>query len=102
MSLPQVIECDHCGYESDYETKRLSDIGDEGAWVCPACTIYNTTYHKPEGYATVLGYHRDLEVCYLYDTIRSKEIKMIDKIIGKALYTILYALVFFAFYVAFR
>lgn len=65
MSLPKVIECDHCGYESEYETKRLGNVGDSGAWVCPSCEICNTSYHKPQGYATVLGYQRDLEVGYL-------------------------------------
>ena len=65
MSLPQQIECDHCGYESDYETKRLNAVGAVGAWTCPACELCNTSYHKPEGYVTVLGYQRDLEVGYL-------------------------------------
>ncbi len=65
MSLPKIITCDHCGYENDHETTRLAAIGAEGAWVCPACSICNTSYHKPEGYATVLGYQRDLEVGYL-------------------------------------
>lgn len=65
MNVLKQVECAHCGYESDYETKRLGDVGNEGAWVCPACTLCNTSYHKPKGYVTVLGYHRDLEVVYL-------------------------------------
>lgn len=62
MRLLLRVECDHCGYGNDCETQRLSDVGDEGVWVCPACNCCNTSYHKPEGYATVLGYQRDLEV----------------------------------------
>jgi hypothetical protein len=65
MRLPQIVVCDHCGFENDHEEKRLGEVGNEGAWVCPACSICNTTYHKPEGYVTVLGYQRDLEVGFL-------------------------------------
>ena len=63
--LPQQVICDHCGYITQTETKRLGEVGDEGSWVCPACSICNTSYHKSEGYVTVLGYQRDLEIGYL-------------------------------------
>jgi len=65
MALPQTVICEHCGYDNEYETNRLSAVGAEGAWCCPSCSICNTTYRKPQGYATVLGYQRDLEVGYL-------------------------------------
>lgn len=65
MSLPQLVACDHCGYESEEQTERLGDVGAEGAWTCPACSICNTTWHREGGYVTVLGYERDLEVGFL-------------------------------------
>ncbi len=63
--LPQQVECDHCGYFSKYETERLGNVGDEGAWLCPACVLCNTTYHLDIGFRTELGYTRDLEVGFL-------------------------------------
>lgn len=65
MSLPQVVECDHCGHESVYQTIRLKEVGAEGAYTCEACLMCNTVYHKPMGYVTVLGYQRDLEIGHL-------------------------------------
>ena len=66
MNLPNTrILCDHCGYVSEYETKRLGSVGDEGAWICPACSLCNTTYHVTDGYLTVLGYERELEIGFL-------------------------------------
>lgn len=63
--LPNNVECDHCGYVNETEAKRLSDVGAEGAWLCPACSICNTTYHLDSGFRTELGYRRDLEVGFL-------------------------------------
>lgn len=63
--LPKHIECDHCGYVSEKEAKRLDKVGDEGAWICPSCVLCNTSYHNEQGFITVLGYHRDLEVGFL-------------------------------------
>jgi hypothetical protein len=65
MSLPTIIVCDHCGHHQDDQYERLGEIGAEGAWLCQACSLCNMTYHKPEGYVTVLGYQRDLEIGYL-------------------------------------
>jgi hypothetical protein len=65
MGLPTKIECDHCGYHDEEQEVRLAAVGAEGAWICKACSLCNTTFHKPQGYATVLGYQRDLEVGYL-------------------------------------
>lgn len=60
--LPQRVECNHCGYISEYEAERLKSVGAEGAWICSACSLCNTTYHLDIGFKTILGYHRDLEV----------------------------------------
>lgn len=65
MGLPQHAECDHCGYVSEEETGRLCAIGDEGAWICPSCSVCNTTRHIDIGYITQLGYQRNLEVGYV-------------------------------------
>ena len=65
VSLPTQILCDHCGYVSKSEAKRLSEVGASGAWICPACILCNTTYHLDDGFCTVLGYHRDLEVGFI-------------------------------------
>lgn len=63
--LPTQVICDHCGYICAKETERLGDVGDEGAWLCPACELCNTSYHLENGFRTELGYQRDLEVGYL-------------------------------------
>jgi hypothetical protein len=63
--MTTMINCEHCDYRNKYEEKRLAPIGSSGAWVCPACGICNTTYHKPIGFVTTLGYQRELEVGYL-------------------------------------
>ena len=60
--LLQQVECTHCDYANDYETKRLRYVGASGAWICPACELCNTTYHMDSGFRTELRYHRDLEV----------------------------------------
>jgi len=65
MSLPQHVECDHCGYVNDHEVKRLREVGASGAWVCPACSVCNTTYHVEAGFITQLGYNRELEIRFL-------------------------------------
>lgn len=62
VGMATTVECDHCGYNNKYEADRLKGDGAEGAWCCPACSLCNTTYHKPDGFVTVLGYQRDLEV----------------------------------------
>ena len=63
--LPQQIICDHCGYITAEESKRLGDVGDEGAWICPACELCNTSYHLEHGFVTHVGYERDLEIGFL-------------------------------------
>lgn len=63
--LPDKVICDHCGYVSDYETERLKNVGDESAWLCPACELCNTSYHLEIGFRTELGYQRNLEVGFL-------------------------------------
>ena len=63
--LPDKVICDHCGYISDYETMRLKNVGDESAWLCPACELCNTSYHLEIRFRTELGYQRDLEVEFL-------------------------------------
>lgn len=63
--MSELVECDHCGYVNEHEAERLSEVGDEGSWVCPSCVLCNTTFHKESGFVTVLGYQRNLEVGYL-------------------------------------
>lgn len=64
MRLPATVNCDHCGYVDATEADRLAEVGAEGAWICNACHLCNTTYHRAGGFVTVLGYHRDLVVGY--------------------------------------
>ncbi len=63
--LSQQVICDHCGYITEAESERLGKVGDEGAWICPACVLCNTSYHMEEGFKTIIGYHRDLEAGFL-------------------------------------
>jgi hypothetical protein len=61
----QVVVCEHCGYQDDEQLERMGKVGSTGAWTCKSCSVCNTTYHDPDGYVTIIGYHRDLEVEFL-------------------------------------
>lgn len=62
--MTQKVECAHCGYDNEEQAERLCDLGDEGAWTCPACGVCNTTYHLYKGFKTELGYQRELDIEY--------------------------------------